>query len=157
METGLVENGPALRKLSAFPIDIDRENDMLSAFIPFGSIPPYGKNTILPVDENSTETFVIIGDTLTTLGAITALRTTFQGRIIVIPNSHDKSGFVNTKVLRESLNPCSIKDQYIVDSDFLDKNYCEVNGKKIFHKKLFAYIVNKFHNYRAFNRRYYPN
>ena len=37
----------------------------------------------------------------------------------------NKDGFINTKLLINSLQPKDINDQYIVDPDFLEKNYCE--------------------------------
>ncbi|CAI2387138.1 unnamed protein product [Moneuplotes crassus] len=131
IESGSVENGPAVRNISAFPIDINRKTDELSCFIPYGSIPPYGKSKIAEKDDNSTERFVIVGDTLASLGAISALRANFQGELIVIPNTFEKPGFVNTKALRENLNPLGVKDQYIVDPDFLEKNYCNINNHSV--------------------------
>jgi hypothetical protein len=101
----------------------------LSIFVPFEGVSAYSRSKILPKDEKSTQRYVILGDTLTTLGAITALRTNFDGEIIIIPNQRPIQGFVNTKFLRESLSPLSKTDQYIVDPDFLQKNYCEILPK----------------------------
>ena len=66
---------------------------------------------------------MILGDTIATLGAVMALRSNFDGHIIVIPNSLKHDNMMNTKFMRESLEPKPIKDLYMVDLDFLDKNY----------------------------------
>lgn len=141
--TGTVENGPALRNLSAFPIDLDRKTDFLSIFIPFEGVSAYSRSKIIPKDENSTQRFVILGDTLTTLGAITALRTNYDGEIIIIPNSRPIKGFVNTKFLRESLLPLKKNDQYIVDPEFLQQNYCDILPKYSVHEISTIDVPNK--------------
>ena len=130
IESGTVENGPAIRNISAFPIDIDKKDGTVYAFLPDSKIPPYGKQKIVPQAKLNLENYVIIGDTLTTLGAIVALRATYDSKIQIIPDGFKKNGFINTKFLIESLQPKDIEDQYIVDSDFLEKNYCEYFPEK---------------------------
>ena len=86
IESGTVENGPALRNISAFPIDIDNAKGDIYAFVPDYKIPSYGKQKIVPPSTLNNETYVIIGDTLTTLGAIVSLRSTYDNKILIIPN-----------------------------------------------------------------------
>lgn len=138
IETGTVENGPALRNISAFPIDVDRKENMLYVFLPKEQIPPYGKQKIVPKAENHNETYVIIGDTLTTLGAITALRSNYNDKILIIPNGNIRYGYVCSKLLVNAftsknvrMHPIENTDRFgisgvvdtIVDDDFLEKNY----------------------------------
>jgi hypothetical protein len=132
VETGFVENGPALRNISVFPVDINSETGMVRAFLPKEEIPQFSRQKIIPRDPKVNQKFVIIGDTLATLGAITALRLYFGGEIKIISNGEPNKSFVDRKQLIQNCKPMKIDQQYIVDKKFLQQNYCEMmRGKKI--------------------------
>ena len=76
IQSGTVENGPALRNISAFPIDIDKDM-FIHTFLPKGEIPPFGPQKILPQAEMKNEVYLILGDTLTSLAAICNLKFNF--------------------------------------------------------------------------------
>lgn len=85
-----MENGPALRNISAFPVSMDWDKELVRAFLPKNGIPPFGKSKILPKTDITKQKFIILGDTLTTLGAITALRLYFDDQIKIIPNGNSR-------------------------------------------------------------------
>lgn len=97
-----MENGPALRNIAVFPIDINYETGMIRAFLPKEEIPQYSRQKIVPKDPKVNQKYVIIGDTLTTLGAITGLRLYFGGEIKIISNGEPNESFVDRKHLIRS-------------------------------------------------------
>jgi len=65
-------------------------------------------------------TFVVLGDSETALAAVDALRTSFTGRIIVIPCS-TYGQFENTDIIRRKTGPLSKNESFYVETDYLDR------------------------------------
>lgn len=64
--------------------------------------------------------YVILGDSLTALSAVDALRTNFTGNIVLIPQSQ-YGAFENTDIFTKKLGPLSKSELYLCEDDFLDK------------------------------------
>lgn len=74
--------------------------------------------------------YVILGDSVTALSAIDALRANFTGNIVLIPQS-PYGAFENTDVLSRKLGPLSKNELFLQEDDFLDRANVVVINQKI--------------------------
>ena len=94
--SGHCESGPNLRNLSTFSVKI--RDDEINVTVP-EHIPAFSKKKFLKRENIDPRVFVIMGDNETALAAIDALRTSFTGRIILIPSSN-YGAFENKDIMR---------------------------------------------------------
>jgi len=64
--------------------------------------------------------FVVVGDSEAALSAVDALRTTFTGDIVLIPQS-PYGAFENTDVLTRKFSQISKNEVFLVEQDYLDR------------------------------------
>lgn len=91
---GFVEQGPAMRNLASFLIQV--RDEKIKLILP-EHVPAFAKKDVMKKVTIDPRTFVILGDSETALSAIDALRTSFTGRIVVVPTS-PFGAFENTEV-----------------------------------------------------------
>jgi len=92
----MVESGPGLRNLSTFDIKVRKGNIELT--VP-EHIPAFTRKKFLKRESIDPRCIVILGDNETALAAIDGLRTSFTGRIVVVP-SNDFGAFENTEAMK---------------------------------------------------------
>ena len=80
--TGHTETGPNLRNLSTFSCRV--RDGQIELTIP-EHIPAFSKKKFVKREPLDPRTYVILGDTETSLAVIDSLRTNFTGRIILVP------------------------------------------------------------------------
>ena len=97
--TGYVDQGPTMRNLSSFVVQV-REN-IVNLVVP-DRIPAFAQKKFLSRSKIDPRKFVVIGDSEAALAALDALRTTFTGEIILIPQSA-YGAFENTDVLTRKM------------------------------------------------------
>lgn len=119
---GLVDEGPSLRNLSTFAMN--QREDNINMIMP-EHVPAFAKKTFIKRALIDPRVFVILGDSETALSAIDALRTSFTGRIIVVPTS-PYGTFENVDILCRKFTPISKNESYMVESDFLDRANVDV-------------------------------
>lgn len=72
---------------------------------------------------------MVVGDSLTALSAIDALRMNFTGSIILIPVSQ-YGAFENTDIMLRKLGPLTKTELYLLEEDFLNRaNVVVMKGK----------------------------
>ena len=95
--TGYPEAAPNMRNLSTFPVKINND-DEITITVP-EHIPAFSKKRFLKRQQLDPRTFVILGDNETSLAAIDALRSSFTGRIVLIPSKNFGS-FENLDIMK---------------------------------------------------------
>jgi hypothetical protein len=85
-----------MRNLSTFSVKI--RNNQIELTVP-EHIPAFSKKKFLKREVIDPRCFVILGDNETALAAIDALRTSFTGRIILVPSSN-YGAFENTDIMK---------------------------------------------------------
>lgn len=84
-------------------------------------------------------TVVVCGDNETALQAVESLRSTFTGRIILVPTSN-YGAFENTDIMKRDLGPLTKNQCYLVENDFLDRANVDVIKGQI---KVIDYVGKK--------------
>lgn len=84
IQNGFVEQGPSLRNISSFLIQVREENIQL--VVP-EHIPAFAQKKYLEREIIDPRTFVIVGDSETALSVIDALRSGYTGRILLVATS----------------------------------------------------------------------
>lgn len=80
--SGFVETGPNFRNLATFPVKVRKEQIELT--VP-EHIPPFSKKRFIKRELIDPRTIVVLGDDETALAVVDGLRTSFTGRIVIIP------------------------------------------------------------------------
>lgn len=88
-------------------------------------VPAFAKKELMKKLLIDPRTFVILGDSETALSAIDALRTSFSGRIIVVPAS-PFGAFENTDVFTRKFSKINKNEVYLVEEDYLDRANVDV-------------------------------
>ena len=124
---GLVEQGPSMRNISSFPINVRKKKVQL--VVP-EHIPAFSMRETLTRDDIDPRSIIIVGDSAAALSAIVTLRYGFVGRIILIPTSTEGS-FENKDALVRKFGPLSKEEVYLVEPDLFQKANVEVWNTKI--------------------------
>lgn len=101
IHSGMPEQGPNLRTLTQFPCR--ERKGMIEVVVP-EHIPPFQKRPFVRREVIDPRCYVILGDTETALSAITALRSHFTGRIVMVPFSRYGT-FENVDLLKRQFSP----------------------------------------------------
>lgn len=139
---GLIEQGPSMRNLASFPIQIRKNKVQL--VVP-DHIPAFAMRETLTEENLDPRTMVIIGDSEAALSAIITLRYAFVGKIIVVPTSSYGS-FENKDVLTRKFGPLQKEEVYYVEPDLFNKAKVEVKNSevvKIDHDERIVYFKDK--------------
>lgn len=80
--SGFVETGPNFRNLSTFAVKVRK--DQIELTVP-EHIPPFSKKRFIKRELIDPRTIVVLGDDETALAVVDGLRTSFTGRIVIIP------------------------------------------------------------------------
>ena len=122
IQNGFVEQGPSMRNLSSFHIQVRDETVQL--VVP-EHIPPFAQKNYLTREVIDPRTFVIIGDSETALSAVDALRAGYTGRIVLLsPSTY--GAFENQEILTKRFDPLEQSDVFMVDDDYLERANVEV-------------------------------
>ncbi len=120
----------------------------MSVIIP-EHVPAFAKKKLLKKTNIDPRTFVIIGDSEAAIAAVDALRTSFAGNIVLIPQS-PFGQFENLDVLRRKFSPLSKNEVFYLDDDYMNRanikvvpgiiKFIDVDKKEIevkgYHEKL---------------------
>jgi len=82
IKNGYVDNGPTLRAISSFVVNV--RDEKLQVVVP-EHIPAFARKKMLKKQNIDPRTIVVLGDSETALAALDALRTSFTGNIICVP------------------------------------------------------------------------
>lgn len=83
-------------------------------------IPAFARRKFLQRETIDPRIYVVLGDNETALAAIDALRTSFTGRIIMVPCT-TFGAFQNVGVMKRDLSPLTKNQAYLVEADWLDR------------------------------------
>jgi nitrite reductase/ring-hydroxylating ferredoxin subunit len=115
--SGFVDQGPSLRNISSFLVQT-RDNKV-QMIIP-EHVPAFAKKKYLKRQNIDPRTFVVLGDSETALSAVDSLRTSFTGRVVVIPTS-PFGQFENTDILNRKFSPISKNEAFMVEEDYFER------------------------------------
>jgi len=88
-------------------------------------VPAFAKKKFIKRQHLDPRTFVILGDSETSLAAIDGLRAGYTGKIVVIPSS-PFGQFENTDILNRKFTPIQKNEVYMVEEDYLDRANVDV-------------------------------
>lgn len=117
INTGYVDQGPSMRNISSFVVQTREEEVKL--VVP-NHIPAFQQKKMLNRSKVDPRKIVVVGDSEAALSSIDALRTTFTGEIILIPQS-PYGAFENTDVLNRKFSHVSKNEVFLVEQDYLDR------------------------------------
>ena len=100
INSGYVDQGPSMRNISSFVVQTREEEVKL--VVP-NHIPAFQQKKMLNRSKVDPRKIVVVGDSEAALSSIDALRTTFTGEIILIPQS-PYGAFENTDVLNRKFS-----------------------------------------------------
>lgn len=89
-------------------------------------IPAFSKKKFVKREAMDPRTIVVLGDNETSLATIDALRTSFTGRIIVVPCSNGIGAFENLDIMKRFMGPMSKNQCFMVEDDYLDRANIDV-------------------------------
>jgi len=115
--SGIVDQGPSMRNISSFNIAIRDEE--IKVTLP-EHVPAFSRKKNLQRQTLDPRVYVILGDTLTALSAIDALRTNFTGNIVLVPQS-EFGAFQNTDILYKKMGKVTKTELFLQEDDFLDR------------------------------------
>jgi len=101
IKTGFVDEGPAMKSLSSFNIQI--RNEKVQVVAP-DHIPAFAKRQILERVNADPRVFVVVGDTEAAISAIEGLRSNFTGKILCI-TQNTFGNFENKDMLSKNYRP----------------------------------------------------
>ena len=84
-------------------------------------IPAFSKKKFVKREALDPRTYVVLGDNETALSVIDALRTTFTGRIILVPCNNGIGSFENMDIMKRYMGPLSKNQCFLVEDDYLDR------------------------------------
>jgi len=84
VKSGLVDNGPSMRNLSNFSVNV--RDEKIKVTLP-EHIPAFARRKFLARSKIDPRTFVVLGDSEAALAALDALRMGFTGNVVCIPSS----------------------------------------------------------------------
>ena len=120
--SGFAEQGPNLRNLSTFSVRT-RKGD-LELTVP-EHIPAFAKKRFVKREALDPRTIVVLGDNETSLAVIDSLRSSYTGRIVLIPCNHSGS-FENLDIMKRYMGPLSKNQCFLVEDDYLDRANVDV-------------------------------
>lgn len=122
VENGFVDQGPSMRNISSF--HIMQRDEKIKIVIP-EHVPAFAKKNLMKKIVLDPRTFVILGDSEAALSAIDAMRTSFSGRIVVVPVS-PFGAFENTDIFNRKFSQLSKNEVYMVEEDYLERANVDV-------------------------------
>lgn len=126
---GSVENGPAVKNLAYFPVQM--RDDKIFVKVPLDKIPVFA-NPIVADYNNEVDPrhVVLIGDTDTVAGALNNLRLFFTGKISIVTNKGDYN-FVDSNKLTKSMFPLKARHAKFFDNRQLNEMGINVYDEKV--------------------------
>lgn len=112
-----------MRNLSIFSCSI--RNGQIELTIP-EHIPAFSKKKFVKREPLDPRTYVILGDNETALSVIDSLRTSFTGRIILVPCNNQVGSFENLDMMKRYMGPMSKNQCFLVEDDYLDRANVDV-------------------------------
>lgn len=111
-----------MRSLSSF--HIKQRDEQVQIVIP-EHVPAFAHKKFIKRQHVDPRTIVVLGDSEAALGALDGLRTSYTGKIIVVPSS-PYGQFENVDVLNRKFTPLEKNEVYMIEQDYLNRANIEV-------------------------------